>query len=105
MPAAVQIVQKPKRKKVLKNPQVYLDNLPKGEMYEKSFMHRDTVNFVVASHATNFVVTGSADGHIKFWKKQSEGIEFVKHYRAHIGALVSMVLSQDGRLLATIGED
>jgi len=97
--------QKVKKKKVLKNEHVFLDMLPKGEMYEKSFMHRDTVCFAVSSTATSFLVTGSVDGHLKFWKKQYEGIEFVKHYRAHIGALVAMVLSQDGRLLATIGDD
>lgn len=96
---------KVKKKKVLKNEHVYLDNLPKGEMYEKSFMHRDTVILAASSVATGFLVTGSIDGHIKFWKKQYEGIEFVKHYRAHIGALVAMVMSQDGRLLATVGED
>eukprot|EP00441_Pelagodinium_beii_P024239 CAMPEP_0197653666 /NCGR_PEP_ID=MMETSP1338-20131121/36622_1 /TAXON_ID=43686 ORGANISM="Pelagodinium beii, Strain RCC1491" /NCGR_SAMPLE_ID=MMETSP1338 /ASSEMBLY_ACC=CAM_ASM_000754 /LENGTH=628 /DNA_ID=CAMNT_0043228867 /DNA_START=41 /DNA_END=1927 /DNA_ORIENTATION=- len=96
---------KPKKRKVLKNAHVYLDNLPKGEMYEKSFMHRDAVSHVVCSFATGFVVTGSVDGHVKFWKKQYEGIEFVKHYRAHLGALVAMVLSQDGRLLATVGDD
>jgi hypothetical protein len=36
---------------------------------------------------TDFVITGSADGHLKFWKKQEQGIEFVKHYRSHIGAV------------------
>jgi peptidylprolyl isomerase domain and WD repeat-containing protein 1 len=105
MPAAAPIVPKVKRKKVLKNPEVYMDNLPKGEMYEKSFMHRDTVILAVSSLKTGFIITGSIDGHIKFWKKQFEGMEFVKHYRAHIGALTGMVLSQEGRLLATIGED
>uniref|UniRef100_A0A7S4SV73 peptidylprolyl isomerase n=1 Tax=Alexandrium monilatum TaxID=311494 RepID=A0A7S4SV73_9DINO len=74
-------------------------------MYEKSFMHRDTVSCVLASHLTGFLVTGSVDGHIKFWKKQFEGIEFVKHFRSHIGTLVTMALSQDGRLLATAGDD
>jgi peptidylprolyl isomerase domain and WD repeat-containing protein 1 len=33
------------------------------------------------------VITGSVDGHLKFWKKQETGIEFVKHYRAHLGAV------------------
>jgi peptidylprolyl isomerase domain and WD repeat-containing protein 1 len=36
--------------------------------------------------SNDFIITGSIDGHIKFWKKQQEGIEFVKHYRAHVGA-------------------
>lgn len=96
---------KPKKRKVLKNAHVYLDNLPKSEMYEKSFMHRDSVYFVAASPSTGFIVTGSVDGHIKFWKKQYEGIEFVKHFRSHIGALIAMSVSIDGRLLATVGED
>ncbi len=34
------------------------------------------------------MVTGSQDGHVKFWKKQEEGIEFVKHFRAHVGELL-----------------
>ena len=35
-------------------------------------------------------MTGSADGHLKFWKRKAEGVEFVKHYRSHPGAIVSM---------------
>eukprot|EP00933_Yihiella_yeosuensis_P037393 TRINITY_DN31312_c0_g1_i1.p1 TRINITY_DN31312_c0_g1~~TRINITY_DN31312_c0_g1_i1.p1 ORF type:complete len:624 (-),score=121.52 TRINITY_DN31312_c0_g1_i1:265-2136(-) len=103
--APAPVPAKPKKKKVLKNEFVYLDNLPKGEMYEKSFMHRDVVHFIVSSCVTGFIVTGSIDGHVKFWKKQYEGIEFVKHFRAHLGTLMSMNLSQDGRLLATVGDD
>ena len=34
---------------------------------------------------TDFIITASVDGHVKFWKKQEEGIEFVKHFRAHLG--------------------
>jgi len=105
MPVPAPAQTKPKKKKVLKNAHVYLENLPKGEMYEKSFMHRDVVHLAVCSFATGFLVTGSEDGHVKFWKKQYEGIEFVKHYRAHLSKLLAMVMSQDGRLLATIGED
>uniref|UniRef100_A0A7S1KV78 peptidylprolyl isomerase n=1 Tax=Alexandrium catenella TaxID=2925 RepID=A0A7S1KV78_ALECA len=105
MPAPPPAATKAKKKKVLKNAHVYLDNLPKAEMYEKSFMHRDTVSFAISSHSTGFLVTGSVDGHIKFWKKQYEGIEFVKHFRSHMGTLLAMALSQDGRLLATVGDD
>ncbi|CAE8643407.1 unnamed protein product [Polarella glacialis] len=83
--APAPVPTKQKKRKVLKNAHVYLDNLPIGEMYEKSFMHRDVVVFSVCSYATGFLVTGSVDGHIKFWKKQFEGIEFVKHFRAHLG--------------------
>lgn len=105
MPVPAPAVAKPKKRKVLKNAHVFLDNLPKSEMYEKSFMHRDSVAFAFSSPSTGFLVTGSVDGHIKFWKKQYEGIEFVKHFRSHIGALTAMALSTDGRLLATIGDD
>jgi len=35
---------------------------------------------------SNFLITASADGHIKFWKKTSEeGLVFVKHFRTHLG--------------------
>ena len=113
----------PKRKRVLEHESVYLTALPCAEMYEKSFMHRDTITHVVraspgaqlrrlllpcvagrahgtarpgggmltpslwcvrspaargcpphlppqvATPRTEFFVTASADGHVKFWKK------------------------------------
>lgn len=35
---------------------------------------------------TDFIITASQDGHVKFWKKkEDEGIEFVKHFRSHLG--------------------
>ena len=35
---------------------------------------------------TDFIITASQDGHVKFWKKkEEEGIEFVKHFRSHLG--------------------
>ena len=43
-------------------------------------MHRDAITSVIVTK-TNFVVTASCDGHLKFWKKQEVGIEFVKHFR------------------------
>lgn len=39
----------------------------------------------VVCYRTEFLITASFDGHIKFWKKQDEGIEFVKHFKAHMG--------------------
>lgn len=34
---------------------------------------------------TDFIITASQDGHVKFWKKkEDEGIEFVKHFRSHL---------------------
>ncbi|KAF6247042.1 hypothetical protein COO60DRAFT_1649696 [Scenedesmus sp. NREL 46B-D3] len=43
--------------------------------------------FHLMATPTDFIITGSADGHLKFWKKQEQGVEFVKHYRSHIGAV------------------
>lgn len=64
--------------------QVFVDKLPSSELFEKSYMHRDTVTHVVVTRS-EFIVTASADGHVKFWKKEAGGIEFVKHFRAHLG--------------------
>jgi len=83
---------------------LYLSNMPDSEMYERSLMHRDVVNYVQISK-TDFLVTTSIDGHVKFWKKTERGIEFVKHYRAHLGAVIALDASFDGTLLATVGVD
>jgi len=72
---------------VLEHEQAYLAALPSAQMYEKSFMHRDTVTQVAVAQDQDFLITGSIDGHLKFWKKTPTGIEFAKHYRAHVGSL------------------
>ncbi|KAJ3220571.1 Peptidylprolyl isomerase domain and WD repeat containing protein 1 [Clydaea vesicula] len=76
-----------KKAKILKHERVYIENLPSTTQYEKSLMHRDVVNFVTTTK-TDFILTTSIDGHVKFWKKSEEGIEFVKHFKAHLGAIV-----------------
>lgn len=38
---------------------------------------------------TEFLITASCDGHIKFWKRQDEGVEFVKHFKAHMGEMIA----------------
>lgn len=45
------------------------------------------------------------DGHLKLWKKQEAGIEFVKHYRAHLVSVLAVSASADGQLFATVAED
>ncbi|KAL9935267.1 hypothetical protein V8E36_005615 [Tilletia maclaganii] len=96
-----------KKRKVLPYESLYLNHLPSADRYHKSFMHRDTVNFVAATppNTTDFVVTASIDGHVKFWKKQESGIEFVKHYRAHLGPVVGVSMSADGAFFASISAD
>lgn len=41
--------------------------------------------FFFCNCRTDFIITASHDGHVKFWKKIEEGIEFVKHFRSHLG--------------------
>ena len=96
--------QPQKKRKVLEYEHVYLDNIPCGINYERSFMHRDAVTHVLVT-PTDFVITASQDGHIKFWKKQEVSIEFVKHFRAHLGVINDVVVSSNGSLLATLGSD
>ncbi|KAK9763570.1 Peptidyl-prolyl cis-trans isomerase cyp15 [Basidiobolus ranarum] len=102
-PSSEEIAPKKKRK-VLAHEKLYLDQLPSADMYERSFMHRDVLNNVVVS-STDFLITTSVDGHLKFWKKTEKGIEFVKHFRAHLGAITGVSISADGLLFATISVD
>ena len=60
--------------------------------------HRDAVTHCVATK-TDFIVTASCDGHLKFWKKQDGGIEFVKHFRAHLGNIQGLAANVSGTLL------
>jgi WD40 repeat protein len=59
----------------------------------------------MSTRRTDFVLTTSVDGHLKFWKKQEQGIEFVKHYRTSLKAVVGVSASEDGVMYATISED
>lgn len=54
---------------------------------------------------TDFIITTSVDGHLKLWKKQDNGIEFVKHYRAHLAPITGVATSVDGTLFASVAED
>lgn len=72
---------------VLEFEAAHLDSLPSAQMYERSFMHRDNLSQVEAAQAADFLITASIDGHIKFWKKQQQGVEFAKHFRAHLGPI------------------
>ncbi|XXG77109.1 hypothetical protein AAC387_Pa08g1334 [Persea americana] len=91
-------------KRPLQFEQAFLDSLPSAHMYEKSYMHRDVVTHVAVS-AADFFITGSIDGHLKFWKKKALGVEFAKHFRSHLGAIEGLAVSVDGLLCCTISSD
>ncbi|XP_026279574.1 peptidylprolyl isomerase domain and WD repeat-containing protein 1 [Frankliniella occidentalis] len=94
----------PKRKKILQYEKLYLENLPCSEVYEKSFMHRDVITHVIVTK-TEFVITASCDGHIKFWKKQPDSIEFVKHFRSHLAPVLDVATNANGSLFLSCGAD
>ena len=86
---------------VLAHEKAYLDRLPSSSRYTKSFMHRDTLAYVTVTPFTDFVITTSVDGVVKFWKKQAVGIEFVKQYRGHLGPVTSVSVSADGTIFVS----
>ncbi|GMK55580.1 hypothetical protein CspeluHIS016_0206360 [Cutaneotrichosporon spelunceum] len=90
-----------KRRAVLPHERLYLEHLPDADRYYKSFMHRDTLNYV-AMTKTGYLITTSIDGHLKIWKKQDSGIEFVKHFRTSLSSVVGLAVSDDGKMCATI---
>jgi peptidylprolyl isomerase domain and WD repeat-containing protein 1 len=68
-------------------------------------MHKEQLSFVTMTPFTDFLITSSVDGVVKFWKKVAVGIEFVKEFRAHIGEIKSVSVSSDGRSFASAGVD
>lgn len=84
MPSEAVVATQEKKRKTLEYEDLYLNNLPCSETYEKSYMHRDTITHILSTK-TGFIITASNDGHVKFWKKMDTGIEFVKHFQSHLG--------------------
>lgn len=77
------------KKAKLKKPNVefhslYLSQLPNQPHYEKSYMHRAPLTHIEVSR-TDFIITASSEGQVKFWKKEPSGIKFYKQLRAHMG--------------------
>lgn len=68
-------------------------------------MHKEQLSFVTVTPFTDFLITSSVDGVVKFWKKVADGIEFVKEFRAHPGEIRGTTVSADGRSFATAGAD
>ncbi|OQO13104.1 hypothetical protein B0A48_02568 [Cryoendolithus antarcticus] len=97
----------PKKKKRRRLPyeKEYIAALPSAPRYSKSLMHKEQLAFTTFTPHTDFLITSSIDGFVKFWKKVYEGIEFVKEFKAHNGEITSASVSADGRSYATAGAD
>eukprot|EP01133_Synstelium_polycarpum_P018254 gene18254-21844_t len=54
---------------------------------------------------TEFIVTADVMGFVKFWKKQPNGIEFVKTFKSHAAGAINLSISFDGMWLCTVGSD
>jgi peptidylprolyl isomerase domain and WD repeat-containing protein 1 len=68
-------------------------------------MHRDTINNIISSPRTDYLITLSIDGHVKFWKKVFNLVEFAKNFKAHSGLITGASLSRNNDLLCTVGLD
>ncbi|CAI5742053.1 unnamed protein product [Hyaloperonospora brassicae] len=104
-PAPLPLPPVAKKHKKLRFEATYVANLPSAAMYERSYMHRATVSHVLVAPETQFVITASVDGHVKFWKKMAQSIEFVKHYQAHVKAVQGLAVSTDGLRLCSTSAD
>jgi len=68
------------------NPEeIYAENPPASNYYEKSFNHGGIINEIATLSLTGQKITMNIDGHIEFWKKVFHLIEFQRHFRAHLG--------------------
>lgn len=94
-----------KKRRKLPYEKLYIAALPKGTRYSKSLMHKDQLTFATFTPHTDFLITSSVDGAVKFWKKTAGDVEFVKEFQAHDGEIISVSVSVDGRSFATAGVD
>ena len=69
-----------------------MGRLPSCELYELSYMHRDEITHH-AMTPTDYYITASKDGFVKFWKKNDSGIEFVKVFKTHLGMPVLVLVT------------
>ncbi|KKK18357.1 hypothetical protein P175DRAFT_0476000 [Aspergillus ochraceoroseus IBT 24754] len=94
-----------KKRRKLPFEKVYVNALPASPRYSKSLMHKEQLSYVTVTPHTDFLITSSIDGVVKFWKKMADGVEFVKEFRAHPTEIKSVSVSADGRSFATTGTD
>ncbi|KAI9690635.1 MAG: hypothetical protein M1820_009942 [Bogoriella megaspora] len=94
-----------KKRRKLPHEKLYVAALPASPRYSKSLMHKNQLDFTTFTPNTEFLITSSSDGVIKFWKKTTGDIEFVKEFKAHTGEVKSVNVSADGRSLASAGAD
>lgn len=107
----------------------HIANIPGSSHYHVSWMHADIVTAVVTSVKHGYVISGSRDGVVKFWKRlpvdltpyTSSGgpgaevsknkiphqpcLEFAKSFIAHAEAVRSLAVDESGDCAASIAGD
>ncbi|KAF2759317.1 hypothetical protein EJ05DRAFT_463937 [Pseudovirgaria hyperparasitica] len=104
-PAPLAATAPPKKKRKLPYQKLYVAALPSSARYSRSLMHRDQLSFLTLTPHSDFLITSSVDGIVKFWKKTPGALEFVKEFRSHVGEIRAVSVSVDGRSYATCGAD
>lgn len=92
-----------KKKKSLMN--VIEGTLPGSGLYEQSYMHRDVITHIVVARGSDFILTASIDGQVKFWKKTIKSIEFIKTFQAHRKRITALSVSPDDQRFCTTSSD
>ncbi|CAA9988738.1 peptidyl-prolyl cis-trans isomerase, putative [Plasmodium knowlesi strain H] len=92
-----------KKKRI--NNDIYLKNLPTNKNYQVSYMHTDVVTHVLVSNKKKYIITGSANGVVKFWYKNVGSIEFVKHFKIHLNEIICLFLSEDEEVMGSLSKD
>lgn len=73
-----------------------LNHLPSANLYEWSYMHKAIITFTLCTKQ-NYILTSSFDGHVKFWHKTVENIEFVKDFIVSELPITHLSCSYDGK--------
>ncbi|KAL2312428.1 WD repeat containing cyclophilin family peptidyl-prolyl cis-trans isomerase Cyp9 [Schizosaccharomyces pombe] len=94
----------PKKRIKQNHDQVFLHNLPDAPRYTKSYMHNAEI-YKCFPTKSNYILSVSYDGYVKFWHKTPNGVEYIKEFHAHNAMLLSAELSQDERLFITGADD
>lgn len=80
------------------------DNLVLNQTYEKSYMHKDVLNHIISLPKSNFIITASKDGIVKFWRKIFLGIDYVKQYKVFNSSIKDIKCSNNQNYLICISE-
>ncbi|SBS92996.1 peptidyl-prolyl cis-trans isomerase, putative [Plasmodium ovale curtisi] len=94
-----------RKKKIRINNDIYLMNIPTNKNYEVSYMHTDVVTHVLVSNKKRYIVTGSANGVIKFWYKNVGSVEFVKYFKIHSDEIICLFISEDEEIMGSLSKD